>query len=231
MEKKYYAVAKGRKPGIYKKWYDAKLQVDGYSGAIYKGFPKYDLAREWINRYRGSNKKVIQPGVMSVENIEEVTTSVDGKIIIYADGSCKNNPGPGGYGIIQIANGEEKEITGGYRYTTNNRMELMAVIVALENIDNKDFPVIIYTDSQYVVNSINKGWAKKWKANNWIKKDGNPALNRDLWEKLLLILNNLDVSFYWIMGHAGNPINEKCDKLAMMAARKSELLEDVGYVG
>ena len=133
---------------------------------------------------------------------------------IFTDGACSGNPGPGGYGAILRFEGREKEISGGEAQTTNNRMELTAVIVALEALK---FPckVILTTDSKYVVDSITKGWVYGWKKRGWIKSDKKPALNVDLWEKLLPLLEIHQVQFNWVKGHAGHPENERCDRLAV----------------
>ncbi|MGN0654875.1 MAG: ribonuclease HI [Oscillospiraceae bacterium] len=133
---------------------------------------------------------------------------------IFTDGACSGNPGPGGYGAILRFEGHEKELSGGEAQTTNNRMELTAVIVALEALK---FPckVILTTDSKYVVDGIEKGWAKFWRENGWKKKDKKPALNPDLWGRLLDLLEVHEVEFNWVKGHAGHPENERCDALAV----------------
>lgn len=140
-------------------------------------------------------------------------------VYIYSDGACSKNPGPGGYGVILRFEDKEKELSGGEPDTTNNRMELSGVIAGLEALK---FPcrVFIQTDSKYVVDGIEKGWAKKWQKNNWIKSDKKPALNKDLWEKLLSLLEIHEVKFLWIKGHAGYEENERCDKLAVKAREK-----------
>ena len=135
-------------------------------------------------------------------------------VYIFSDGACSGNPGPGGYGVILRCDGKEKELSGGEPDTTNNRMELSGVIAGLEALK---YPckVIIQTDSRYVVDGIEKGWAKSWRKNNWIKSDKKPALNKDLWERLLELLELHEVSFVWIKGHAGHAENERCDRLAV----------------
>ncbi|HNX63952.1 MAG TPA: ribonuclease HI [Oscillospiraceae bacterium] len=140
-------------------------------------------------------------------------------VYIYTDGACSGNPGPGGYGAILKYDGHIKELSGGEADTTNNRMELLGVIKALEVLK---FPckVIITTDSKYVADSVTKGWARKWKQNNWIKSDKKKALNIDLWERLLALLDVHDVTFNWVKGHAGHPENERCDRLAVMERDK-----------
>ena len=138
---------------------------------------------------------------------------------IFTDGACSGNPGPGGYGAILRVGEHVKEISGGEANTTNNRMELMGVITALSALK---YPcdVVLTTDSKYVVDSVTKGWARGWKAKGWIKSDKKPALNVDLWEKLLDLLDVHNVKFVWVKGHAGHPENERCDELAVMERDK-----------
>ena len=133
---------------------------------------------------------------------------------IFSDGACSGNPGPGGYGAILRCEGREKELSGGEPHTTNNRMELTGVIEALSALK---FPckVRVTTDSKYVVDGITKGWAAGWRKRGWKKSDGKPALNPDLWEKLLALLEVHEVEFCWIKGHAGHEENERCDRLAV----------------
>lgn len=134
---------------------------------------------------------------------------------IFTDGACSGNPGPGGYGAVLRFGAHQKELSGGAADTTNNRMELMGVIAALEAL-REPCAVTLTTDSKYVCDSVTKGWVKKWKANNWIKSDKKPALNADLWERLLPLLERHDVAFVWVKGHAGHPENERCDRLAVL---------------
>ena len=140
-------------------------------------------------------------------------------VTIYTDGACSGNPGAGGWGTILSYNGREKELSGGEAQTTNNRMELTAVIEGLRAL-KEPCRVRIVTDSQYVVNGIEKGWAKSWKQNGWRKKDRKPALNPDLWDALLNLLDKHEVRFEWIRGHAGHPQNERCDAMAVAAWTK-----------
>lgn len=141
------------------------------------------------------------------------------KVEIYTDGACSGNPGPGGYAAILRFGEHYKEISGGEANTTNNRMELMGAISGLSALK---YPceVVLTTDSKYLVDSINKGWAKSWKAKGWIKADKKPALNVDLWEKLLDLLEIHTVEFVWVKGHAGHPYNERCDQLAVIERDK-----------
>lgn len=144
---------------------------------------------------------------------------MENTVYIYTDGACSGNPGPGGYGAILKYGENIKEISGGAADTTNNRMELLGVITGLESL-KRPCRVILTTDSKYVVDSVTKGWAKKWKANNWIKSDKKKALNVDLWEKLLALLEIHNVEFCWVKGHAGHPENERCDQLAVSEREK-----------
>lgn len=140
---------------------------------------------------------------------------------IYTDGACRNNPGRGGWGAILVYNGREKELSGGEALTTNNRMELSAVIAALSAL-NESCEVKLTTDSQYVVHAIEKGWLESWRKNGWKKSDRSPVQNVDLWEKLLLLLDIHKVSFVWVRGHNGHPYNERCDTLATTFADSLE---------
>lgn len=141
------------------------------------------------------------------------------KVEMFTDGACSGNPGPGGWGTILRSNGIEKEMSGGEANTTNNRMELLAVINGLSALKRK-CDVTIYTDSQYVVNGITKGWAQSWKENGWRKKDKKPALNADLWDMLINLLSEHEYSFVWLKGHDGHLENERCDKMAVAESQK-----------
>ena len=140
-------------------------------------------------------------------------------VTIYTDGACSGNPGPGGYGAILMYGEHKKELSGGDPNTTNNRMELMGVISALKAL-NRPCQVDLYTDSQYVVNAIEKGWARKWRANGWMRNKKDKALNPDLWQTLLELLDVHQVSFHWVKGHAENPYNNRCDELAVAESQK-----------
>jgi len=150
------------------------------------------------------------------------------QITIYTDGACLGNPGPGGYGVIFEYQGEKKEKSGGFRKTTNNRMEIMAVIVGLEALKRK-CQVTVYSDSQYVVKAMNEGWAKRWRANGWMRTSKDKALNPDLWERLLKLCEKHDVRFQWVKGHNNHTENERCDQLSVQAANKPDLPPDTGY--
>ena len=149
-------------------------------------------------------------------------------VIVYTDGACIGNPGPGGYGIVILHNGERRELSSGFRHTTNNRMEMLAAVVALENFGARA-RVLLHSDSRYVVDAIEKGWARKWKANRWMRNAKEPAINPDLWERMLTVVDLHDVRFQWVRGHAGNPENERCDVLATSAARRGGWPADESY--
>lgn len=153
---------------------------------------------------------------------------MDDNVIIYADGACLGNPGPGGYGTVLLFQDKRKELSGGYRRTTNNRMELMAAIVGLEAL-KASAKVVLYSDSKYVVDAVEKGWARGWRRNGWRKADKQMAMNPDLWERLLTVCARHNVRFQWVKGHAGNVENERCDALANAAALMQELQPDPGY--
>lgn len=141
------------------------------------------------------------------------------EVTIYTDGACSGNPGPGGWGAILDYQGKRKELCGGDALTTNNRMELTAVIESLKAL-KEPCQVTVVTDSQYVSNGITLGWAKAWKANNWRKKDKKTALNPELWDELLTLTEKHTVTFNWIRGHVGHPENERCDELAVEQSKK-----------
>ena len=150
------------------------------------------------------------------------------KVTIYTDGACKNNPGRGGYGVILQYGKHRKELSTGYRLTTNNRMEILAAIVGLEAL-KEPCEVRLLSDSQYLVNAIEKGWARRWQANGWMRNNTEKAVNPDLWERLLTLCKTHKVRFEWVRGHAGQPENERCDELATSAAANQNLAIDEGY--
>ena len=140
-------------------------------------------------------------------------------VTIYTDGACSGNPGPGGYGAILMYGAHKKELSGGNPNTTNNRMELMGVITALKAL-NRPCQVDLYTDSQYVVNAIEKGWAKKWQANGWMRNKKDKALNPDLWQTLLDLTSQHEMHYHWVKGHDQNEKNNRCDELAVAESQK-----------
>jgi ribonuclease HI len=234
--KKFYAVAVGRQPGIYTQWFGeagAQIQVVGFQGARYKGFQTREEARDFIrDRCSGEKSRVKHSGQSKTRPTATSTVKPDvslaDRTIIYTDGSSLGNPGPGGYGAVISSPEGNLELSGGFRKTTNNRMELLACIVGLEQIETPS-AVALYSDSRYVVDGITKGWARRWRQNNWSKGSGGKALNIDLWERLLSLCDRHDVHFVWVKGHAGNPGNERCDQLATQAANRPDLPADDGY--
>lgn len=151
------------------------------------------------------------------------------EVVVYTDGACKGNPGPGGYCALLVHGEKQKELVGGFRLTTNNRMEMMAAIVALESLRYR-CKVTIYTDSKYLHDSIELGWAKRWRSKGWVVKTGGKAANPDLWERLLNLCDTHDVQFRWVKGHAGHEENERCDVLSVEASLRKDLPDDEGYV-
>jgi len=229
-KKRYYAVLRGRTPGIYTQWYGptgALVQVEGYKDALYKGFDTLEEARRFLSSPGGrssSSRPKHKAGRVLVDAHAE-----KGGVVVFTDGGCIENPGPGGWAAIIVRDGMCKEISGGFRLTTNNRMELYACIQALKETARDQGGVTIYTDSQYLVSAVEKGWARKWRSNGWMRDKAHRALNADLWSELLELLEGRKVSFRWVRGHAGQPENERCDELARRAARGDDLKVDEEY--
>lgn len=151
------------------------------------------------------------------------------RVDIFTDGACSGNPGPGGYGAILKYGSAEKKLSCGFASTTNNRMELLAAIEAL-SVLKEPCEVTLCSDSKYLVDAVTKGWVYGWKKKNWKKSDGKPALNVDLWERLLPLLGRHEVTFVWVKGHDGHPENEECDRLAVLAYQQDGLEEDTGFL-
>jgi ribonuclease HI len=222
---KFYAVAAGRTTGIFTSWPIAKAQVDGFPGAVYKSFKNREQAEAFLadpvlgtgTKNTGSSRKPRDNGPAGSDN-----DWPEGTIVVYTDGSAIGNPGPGGYGVVIQAHpdGPAKELSGSYPHTTNNRMEMTAVIKALSALQGTGSPVVVHSDSRYVVDALTKGWARGWEKRGWNRSNGQPALNPDLWEQLLPLVRSMDVRFVWVRGHSGNPLNERCDELANTAARQ-----------
>ena len=238
-KKNYYAIARGRNPGIYTSWPEAKAQVDGYPQARYKGFATREEALNWLHTMQGT----APPPVRRTAVKEDETSSsppqaaaptphaaalAAGEVVLYADGGADPNPGPGGYGAVLLDGGERRELSSGFRRTTNNRMELMGVIAGLESL-LEPRRVAVFSDSLYLINAIQKGWARHWRRSSWLKKDQSLRENADLWNRLLKLLERHQVSFHWVRGHSGLNENERCDRLASAAARQPDLPPDTGY--
>jgi len=151
------------------------------------------------------------------------------KVVIYTDGACSGNPGPGGYGVVMLYNGYRKELSGGFRLTTNNRMEMLAAIEGLRALKGR-CAVTLYSDSKYLINAIQQGWAARWRASGWMRNKKEKAVNPDLWAQLLDLCGRHEVEFVWVRGHAGNVENERCDLLAVSASQQPNLPEDQGYL-
>ena len=150
------------------------------------------------------------------------------KVTIYTDGACVGNPGPGGYGVVLLYQGHRKELSQGYRETTNNRMEMRAAIAGLKML-KEGCRVTLYSDSAYLVKAMTEGWARKWRQNNWRRTRKEKALNPDLWEELLSLCDQHQVEFQWVKGHARSVENARCDQLAWEAAQQPDLPDDPGY--
>ncbi len=150
------------------------------------------------------------------------------EVTIYTDGGCHGNPGPGGYGAVLLCGQRRKELSGAYKHTTNNRMELLACISALEAL-KQPCRVTLHSDSKYIVDSVTKGWARRWRSNHWKRNKNEKAINPDLWARLLDLCEHHDVNFVWVKGHAGNKENERCDQLVQNAISKGQFEDDVHY--
>jgi ribonuclease HI len=155
-------------------------------------------------------------------------TLINKEVTIYTDGACLGNPGPGGYGVLMYYGSQQKQISGGFRLTTNNRMEILAAIEALKVL-KEPCAVTLYSDSRYLVDAMMKGWAERWQQNDWKRNQKERAKNVDLWEKLLDLCQQHQVNFVWVRGHNGNADNEYCDRLAVSAAGQPDLATDIGY--
>jgi ribonuclease HI len=235
-KKNYYAVVKGVKPGIYASWSGAdgaEAQVKGFVGARYKGFVTLDEAEAWFEslsdtkapRYFDTPGPPEEQDGRSGLGDKAAKALEAGKVVIYTDGSSIGNPGPGGYGVVLLYGEQRQELSGGFRLTTNNRMELMACIVGMRALDKKS-RVVLFSDSRYVVDSISKGSVQRWKANRWMRGKTGKAKNADLWNELLQLIDRHEVAFVWVPGHTGVPENERCDQLSMRAASQKNLPVD-----
>ena len=216
MAKKFYAVKRGRKTGLFTVWAECAAQVKGFQGAVYKGFMTEEEARAWLG---GADARTEQPRA-AAEMAEPSAPNAD--YIIHTDGSCLRNPGgAGGWAAVieTTATGAVEEKSGGDPETTNNRMELTAALMALSAVP-EGARVALYTDSQYLKNAFTKFWLPAWKKRGWKKADGEPVLNQDLWVQLDAAFAARQVQFHWVKGHAGNPRNERCDALARAEAEK-----------
>jgi ribonuclease HI len=238
-KKEYYVVIHGRRPGLYHQWFgeeEAAEQVEGFPEAIYKGFYTRDEAIEWLGQFSRDTLANLAPDLLELldslppppwpERPRHLLKA--GKVLIYTDGSTIDNPGPGGYGVVLRYKGHRKELSGGFRLTTNNRMELLACLEGLRALKRR-CSVVLYSDSKYVVNGMTKGWAERWQAKGWKLSNDQDVKNADLWRRLVGLCHAHDVEFRWIRGHSGNRDNQRCDHLAMAAAQGQILAADEDY--
>jgi ribonuclease HI len=149
-------------------------------------------------------------------------------VTIYSDGACLGNPGPGGYGTVMLFGDHQKELAAGYQHTTNNRMELLGAIVGLEAL-SRHCSVDLWSDSTYVVHAMTKGWLAGWQKRGWKNASKQPVKNKDLWLRLVAAVEGHEIRWHWVKGHSGDPMNERCDELAVVAANGPDLLEDKGF--
>ncbi len=226
MAKKFYAVRQGRKTGLFTAWNECKKQIDGFAGAIYKGFMTESEAQAWLAGDAVPPPAAKRPSPRSSPprgpgNREEAAPAPDADFVVYTDGSCLRNPdGPEGYAaVILDRSGQVTEISGGAPATTNNRMELTAGIEALRRLPD-GATVEFYTDSQYLQNAFTKRWLASWKRRGWVTAAGTPVKNQTLWQALEAEIGRLVVRFHWVKGHAGNEWNERCDALARAEAAR-----------
>ena len=231
---KIYAVFQGHVPGLYDSWEAASVQIQGYKGARYKSFAQRNEAIIWMREQVLAASEPVVPAIIDLIKAADLPSAAESKsndkrIVIHTDGGAAPNPGIGAYGIVLQQGRLRKELSAGYQLTTNNRMEILACIVALEAL-REHSQVILHTDSKYVVDSVMKGWAKGWRRKGWKKSTGQRPENVDLWIRLLELLERHDVEFNWVKGHAGNAENERCDQLVNEARISSTLLIDRGYL-
>ncbi|GAB4201287.1 MAG: ribonuclease HI [Roseiflexaceae bacterium] len=236
-KRKFYAVVEGLKPGVYDEWFGvggAEAQIKGIRGAVYKGFASLEEAERWFEGIAGRRParfltQAAPPAPRLA--IDPQAALAAGKVVIFTDGASSGNPGPGGYAAVLRHGERRKELSGGYARTTNNRMELMGVIAALQSLSGRR-TAVVYSDSSYVVNGISEGWARRWREQGWTRSEGGatlPVKNADLWRRLLELCEQHEVAFVQVQGHAGIPENERCDQLAVAAAQRPGLPPDEGF--
>jgi ribonuclease HI len=236
--KKFYAVKRGHKPGIYTNWVECRTQVEGFSRAVYAGFSTLREAEAYLNG--GSERISIPAAQLEIEIAVSVPQFLPGldqgpprkMVTIYADGACSPNPGPGGYGTLIIHEDRRKELSAGFRLTTNNRMEILGCIAGLMAL-TQPCDVMICSDSKYVVDAMSKSWALRWRKHGWKRREKTgemkEVLNVDLWIQMLDLCDRHRVRFNWVRGHSGNAGNERCDQLARAAAVSEALGIDSVY--
>ncbi|MBI5878115.1 MAG: viroplasmin family protein [Chloroflexi bacterium] len=238
MPSKYYAVRRGKRPGIYDTWDACSAQVTGFAGAQFKSFATRAEADAYLAGARQAHTSAsraekaapraapARPRTARVA-VKPAEPAEEPRATIFTDGGCFENPGPGGYGAVVIDGGKRRELSGGFRRTTNNRMEMMACIAGLRALSH-DGPAALVTDSRYVANSLSKGWAKRWRAAKWLR-ESKRVPNADLWAVLLGLSEQKHVSVRWVRGHAGHAENERCHTLATQALQRGGWPADEGY--
>ncbi len=246
----YYLVVHGRKPGLYRQWFGeegAADQVQGIPEALFKGFATLQEARAWLNEMDEVDDLLAEidmllgptanhftdPQTEALQPIDYQTALNTSKVVIFTDGGCDPNPGPGGYGAVLLFKDTQgiihrRELSGGFRLTTNNRMELQACIEGLRALKRAS-PVTLYSDSKYVVDAMTLGWAQRWQINGWYRQKDNKTENIDLWAQLLELCKTHTVEFCWVKGHAGIPENERCDQLSTQSIKQPNLPPDTAY--
>jgi len=245
----FYAVKKGRAPGIYKTWVECEAQVKGFAGAIFKGFRSRAEAKKFIEQASGEpppratrTERIKLPVSRraaalakeraaisrSARNDQDAQSDAVNRVIIYTDGSSVGNPGPGGYAAVLLNGGSRQEVSGGFRLTTNNRMEMTAALAGLGLLKRRS-AVTIYTDSKYLRDALTNGWVARWLKNGWRTRADTSVANKDLWLQLWEQTQKHDVKFEWVRGHAGNVENERCDELATSMSARDDLPPDAGY--
>jgi len=239
----FYAVKRGRAPGIYKTWGECEAQVKGFASAVFKGFRSRAEAKKFLEqaideplpRATRAERKQLPVSRRESDRAEEREQISSGArndtndcVIIYTDGSAVGNPGPGGYAAVMLSGDYRKEVSGGFRLTTNNRMEMMAALTGL-GLLKRPCAVTIYTDSKYLRDALMNGWVKRWLKNGWRTREDTPVANQDLWRSLWEQMQKHEVKFEWVRGHAGNAENERCDELATRMSARDDLPPDAGY--
>jgi ribonuclease HI len=238
-KKQYYIVVHGLKPGLYTEWFGdngASKQVEGFNDAIYKGFYSKEDALVWLREFSEETLRKYAPNLLDLVDYSVPLQVVDegseclkeGKIIIHTDGCAMGNPGAGGFAALLRYKEREKEITGGFQETTNNRMELMACIEGLKALKQKS-DIVVFSDSKYLVDSINEKWIYKWRNNHWMKSKKKQVMNADLWKTLLELVEQHEIEFRWVRGHNIDKNNQRCDFLAKQAAQGQNLPVDTGF--
>ena len=241
---KIYLVVKGRQPGLYTGWFGpggAAEQVKDLPGAVYKGFYTNEAAAQWLRQFDRATIANLPLSLRQLLETDQAQPSDQhgnaggiaallrsGTAVLFTDGGALTNPGPGGYGVVLRYQDGRRELSGGFRLTTNNRMELLACIAGLDALKSPA-EAVLFSDSSYVVNGITKGWAKRWQSRGWLRTKTEKAENIDLWERLLALCAARKVDFRWLKGHAGHPDNERCDRLATQAAGRKNLPPDEAF--